>query len=125
MKKLILNFNEFVNEAYVNPEGELGDFEFSDTDKYELESHEHIASLKKFLESAGANGVQYTLDEQFLQFRFSFEFQKFVIEIDLDTNEAKFVSYGEDPINDYVIYDGNSDELFDLIRDRGFYELLY
>ena len=124
MKKLIFNFNEFVNEAYIGSEGELGDFEFSDRDKYEIESHEHIASLKKFLESSGAIGVKYTLDEELLHFTFSFEFQKYVIEINLDTDFARFISYGYEEYDENVIFEGNVDELFDLIRDQGLYELL-
>jgi len=124
MKKLIFNFNEYINEAYVSPSGELEDFELSDRDKYEIESHEQIDTLKRFLEYSGAVGVNYTLDEELLHFTFSFEFQKYVIEINLDTDFAKFIKYGYEDSDETVIFEGNTDELFDLIRDKGFYELL-
>jgi hypothetical protein len=112
-------FNEFINEAHVTPEGGLEDFNFEldPHDEYVAKSYEHVESIKDFLEDSGASDVRAKLVEGLLEFVFTYNYERYRLELDMDRDLA-VLSY-DDPENRYPIFDGKADALFDLLMSSG------
>lgn len=118
-RNLALTFEGFINEdAYVDPKGQLQDFEFTPDEEYEIDSYDDIVKITDFLEDAGAKVVDHRLREQYLTFFFKYASEPYVFRIDLDHNTA-LIARVESKEKKHTIYDGNAESLFDLIGSTG------
>lgn len=117
-----LSFNDFLNEeAYVNPEGELKDLEFTPEEQYEINTYDNIQSLADFLEDSGAQDVKHRIAGEQLMFMFDYVKEPYRLQLDLDTDRAMVIKTDIDtgvPRHNFI-YTGSADSLFDLIRAKG------
>ncbi len=128
MKYRAKTYFKFINEAYINREGELEGLDFSPEEKAELEIYDELNVISEFLEDSGAREVKIDTslqnDEKYLFF-FVFNSQKFEMLLNLETDEVVLFNLsgrGEEPIEQYR---SDASEFFDLLRNTGLNFLLY
>ncbi|CAB4159395.1 hypothetical protein UFOVP699_131 [uncultured Caudovirales phage] len=128
MKHRAKTYFKFINEAYINREGELEGLDFSPEEKAELEIYDELNVISEFLEDSGAREVKIDTslqnDEKYLFF-FVFNSQKFEMLLNLETDEVVLFNLsgrGEEPIEQYR---SDANEFFDLLRNTGLDFLLY
>jgi hypothetical protein len=116
----VLSFGQFINEdAYVDQEGKLQDLEFTPEEEFEINTYDNIQGISDFLEDSGARAVAHKVDGGLLSFRFKYESEPYIMQLDLDTDAAKLARLLNSENSDTVIYNGKTDPLFDLIRANG------
>lgn len=116
----VLSFGQFINEdAYVDQEGKLQDLEFTPEEEFEINTYDNIRGISDFLEDSGARAVAHKLNGGLLSFRFKYESEPYIMQLDLDTDAAKIARLLNSENSDTVIYNGKTDPLFDLIRANG------
>lgn len=116
------SFNDFLNEeAYVNPEGELKDLEFTPEEEYEINTYDNIQSLADFLEDSGAHDVKHRVAGEQLMFMFDYATEPYRLQLDLDADKAMVIKTDIDDgvPRHHFIYSGSVDSLFDLIKVNG------
>lgn len=120
MENHVLSFGQFINEdAYVDQEGKLQDLEFTPEEEFEINTYDNIQGISDFLEDSGARAVAHKLNGGLLSFRFKYESEPYIIQLDLDTDAAKLARLSNHEESNIVIYHGSTDPLFDLIRANG------
>ena len=122
-ENMALSFKDFLNEdAYVTPEGELKDLEFTPEEEYEINSYDNISSLADFLEDSGARDVTHRVAGEQLMFMFDYATEPYRLQLDLDNDKALLIKTDIDDgvPRHHFIYSGPTDGLFDLIKVNGF-----
>lgn len=114
-----LTFNKFINEAYVDAEGQLGDFELDPQEQYELDMYDYIEEIKEFLSEADAQDIEHDLSEGDLKFEFKYYEEKYSLHLDLDEDRGMVVHYSYSGNEPTIIYNGNLDSLIDLLKYKG------
>jgi hypothetical protein len=115
-----LTFNQFINEAYVDSEGNLKDFDFTEDEKVEFESIESIENIKKMLSSHGANVIKHQVQGPIFAILFKYMGETFVLQFNLDLGEGRIgqlfpkgiktlMHNSSDAIIDYLIHAGLDD----------------
>ncbi len=107
-------YNQFINEAYIDQEGELRDLDLSD-----IPVMEEMSNLVHYLEDSGARAVTIETDEDIVKIRFEYALRKFIIEIDIEqsiTTLSGTVSWEAKPM---VILQLESNSFFDLLAAKG------
>jgi hypothetical protein len=111
-----LSFLEFLNEAYVDREGQLHDFEFYPKGDYTLDMQVHIDQIGEFLKSVGAKHlVSHTDDAGLVSFNFTYRGEPYFLAIDLDNYRALFSHVGDEE----PIFSGPAESLIDLLKVKG------
>ena len=120
MENHVLSFGQFINEdAYVDHEGKLQDLEFTPEEEFEINTYDNIQGISDFLEDSGARAVAHKMDGGLLSFRFKYESEPYIMQLDLDTDAARVARFRDSGESNTVIYHGSTDPLFDLIRANG------
>lgn len=120
MENHVLSFGQFINEdAYVDQEGKLQDLEFTPEEEFEINTYDNIQGISDFLEDSGARAVAHKVDGALLSFRFKYESEPYIMQLDLDTDAARVARFRDSEESNTVIYHGSTDPLFDLIRANG------
>lgn len=114
-----LTFNQFVNEAYVSGDGQLGDFELEPHEQYELDMYDHVEELTEFLRDVGAKDLTHDLSEGDLKFDFTYYDEAYSIHLDLDEDRGMAIHYSYSKNEPTVIYNGALDSLIDLLKYQG------
>lgn len=107
-------YRQFINEAYIDQEGELRDLDLSD-----IPVMEEMSNLVHYLEDSGARAVTIETDEDIVKIRFEYALRKFIIEIDIEqsiTTLSGTVSWEAKPM---VILQLESNSFFDLLAAKG------
>lgn len=107
-------YRQFINEAYIDQEGELRDLDLSD-----IPVMEEMSNLINYLEDSGARAVTIETDEDIVKIRFEYALRKFIIEIDIEqsiTTLSGTVSWEAKPM---VILQLESNSFFDLLAAKG------
>jgi hypothetical protein len=112
-----LTFEQFINEAYIDQEGRLQDFDFTPDDRFERMAYNQLEELKDFLEDAGAERLNSEISGPHLNFRFSYRDDPHFMELNLETGRATLSRVYDN--EKYVVFDGDGEELFDYIREMG------
>lgn len=116
----VLSFSQFINEeAYVDSSGELKDLEFSAAEQHEYEMHGEMLAIVEFLKDAGAKSVTPDYLDGMMKFFFKYRGEDYEMFIDLDTNYGTLMKYASARSSGSTIYDGPSDELFELLKSQG------
>ena len=116
----VLSFSQFINEdAYIDSEGELRDFEFSDQEKHEYSMYDEMMPIVDFLEDSGAKRVEPDYFNGMMKFSFKYSGESYEIFIDLDSDYATLMKYSSPLSKGDTIYDGPADSLFDLLKHKG------
>jgi hypothetical protein len=113
MKDLVKGFNEFVNEAYIDQEGELRDLDLSD-----IPVMEEMGNLMHYLEDSGARAVTVETDEDIVTVRFDYALRRFTIEVDLE-QDITTLSEARREAEPLVILQLESNSFFDLLAAKG------
>lgn len=112
-----LSFLDFLNEAYVDREGQLHDFELYPKDDYALEMQVHIDQIGEFLESLGARQIIHDMDDAgVVSFNFMYRGEPYFLGIDLDRDQAIFSHRADSE----PIFSGPTESLIDLLTVKGF-----
>lgn len=114
-----LTFTQFINEAYVDSKGNLQDFELEPHEEYEIDMYDHIEELKEFLMDSGARDLTHDLMEGDLKFEFTYYDEKYSIHIDLDEDRGMAIHYSYSGNEPTIIYNGQVDQLIDLLKYKG------
>lgn len=112
-------FDEFIGEAYVDSEGNLGGFEITDDEALDIESSEHIEDIKVFLEAGGAYSVRHTVDNGKLQFSFRLDMKSFVIIFDLNHDFAVLQRISNAPTKVEMLYGDTLNDFMDKLTIDG------
>lgn len=107
-------YRQFINEAYIDQEGELRDLDLSD-----IPVMEEMSNLMNYLEDSGARAVTIETDEDIVKVRFEYALRKFIIEVDIEqsiTTLSGTVSWEAKPM---VILQLESNSFFDLLAAKG------
>lgn len=117
----VKGFNEFINEddAYIDSEGELKDFEFNQQEKSEIKIYDEMMYIVDFLEDAGANHVKPEYYEGMMKFPFKYNLEDYEIFIDIDDDYATLMKYSSPFSKGDTIYDGPAEDLFELLKSQG------
>lgn len=111
-----LSFLGFLNEAYVDREGRLQDFEFSPKGDYTIEMQVHIDQIGEFLKSVGAKRlVSHHDDAGIVSFNFAYRGEPYFLSINLDNDRALFSHVGDEE----PIFSGPTESLIDLLTVKG------
>ncbi len=113
MKDQVKGFNEFINEAYIDQEGELRDLDLSD-----IPVMEEMSNLVHYLEDNGARAVTVETDEDIVTVRFDYALRKFTIEVDLE-QDITTLSEARREAEPLVILQLESNSFFDLLAAKG------
>lgn len=120
MENHVLSFGQFINEdAYVDQEGKLQDLEFTPEEEFEINTYDNIQGISDFLADSGARAVAHKVDGALLSFRFKYESEPYIMQLDLDMDAAKIARLSNYEESNMIIYHGSTDPLFDLIRANG------
>jgi len=122
-ENMALSFEDFLNEdAYVTPEGDLKDLEFTPEEEYEINSYDDIRAIADFLEDSGAREVSHRVASEQLMFMFDYAGEPYRLQIDLDHEKAMLIKTDIDTgvPRHHFIYSGPAEGLFDLIKVNGF-----
>ena len=79
MKVYVKGFSRFINEAYIDPAGELQDLDLND-----ISVMEAMSNLVNYLEDNGATALTLEADGPIAKVTFKYAFRRLVIELDLD-----------------------------------------
>ncbi len=114
----LLNFNQFINEAYLDQEGKLQDFEFNDEDRAMHSIYDEVNNIKDFLEDAGARNLRSDVIDGLVKIEFRYRGEHYSLHLDLD-NDKGMIIYFPDPNRPEVIYDSSADSLASLLQAKG------
>lgn len=118
-------YQEFINEAYIDPEGRLRDLEFTQDDRHASEMVDQINQIREFLEDAGARRVRTDVDGHPIVFRFEYRHNSYYMELDLDSDQvAVYAKTGRSGIPQ-EIYQDSAQGFFDLAMNSGLDFLMF
>lgn len=106
-------YGQFINEAYIDQEGELRDLDLSD-----IPVMEEMSNLVHYLEDSGARAVTVETDEDIVTVRFDYALRKFTIEVDLE-QDITTLSEARREAEPLVILQLESNSFFDLLAAKG------
>jgi hypothetical protein len=106
-------YSQFINEAYIDQEGELRDLDLSD-----IPVMEEMSNLVHYLEDSGARAVTVETDEDIVTVRFDYALCKFTIEVDLE-QDITTLSEARREAEPLVILQLESNSFFDLLAAKG------
>lgn len=124
-ENLVVPFEQFVNEAHVNPKGELEDFNvYDDPDVHKSEVEDFISNMTEFFKDNDATEVKVDVRGPLVKMRFKFydEIYGFIGNLDdgygelakLDINKRDAKILGQ--FSDMSVF-------FDMIKEQGLYFL--
>ena len=116
-ENIILSFAQFINEAYIDDEGNLADFDFTQDDKYETDAYSQLEGIEDLLKDAGAESVRHEISGPILKLYFTYRADPHFMKLNLDTNDAHFSRILDD--REYTIFQGDGYSLFDYIQAEG------
>jgi len=119
------SFDDFIIEAYIDPEGELQDFSLSQEDELKIDADAQIKAIKDSLRLDGANEIKVKAKNDFSRVSFYFEYsgENYMLSLNIDHNFSIVVKLKSGRAPD-LIYTGSSDTLFDMLGSSGLYGLL-
>jgi len=120
MKRAITQFSKFINESYVDQEGNLGDFEFNRQDHADADNYAELESISDFLKDEGATGVKFDVEGDHVEFVFNYKTFELLLQIDLDTDECLLTTLDHSE----TIYRGTGEEFFSTVGEVGIRQFL-
>jgi hypothetical protein len=111
-------YNQFINEAYIDQEGELRGLDLSD-----IPVMEEMSGLVSYLEDNGARSVTVETDEDIVAVRFEYALRRFIIELDLE-QDITTLSEARREAEPLVILQLESNSFFDLLAVKGLGKIL-
>jgi hypothetical protein len=120
MQRAITQFNKFINEAYVDSEGQLGDFEFNDIDKSNAENYAGLEPISDFLKDEGATDLKYYVDGDEVEFVFTYKTFNLLLQLDLESDECLLTTLDHSD----KIYRGTGEEFFSTLGEIGLRQFL-
>lgn len=113
-----LTFNQFINEAYIDQEGQLQDFKFDAEDIATHEIYDEVNHIKDFLEDAGARRLRSDVIDGLVKIEFTYRDEHYSFHLDLDNSTSKIIYYAN-PNSPVIVYDGSAESIVDLIQAKG------
>ncbi len=120
MKKAITNFKQFINESWVDKEGELGDFEFSQQDHADAENYAELDEISDFLKDEGATNVKFDVEGDQVEFLFNYREFELLLQLDLESDECLLTTLDHSE----KIYRGTGSEFFSTVGEVGLRQFL-
>jgi hypothetical protein len=120
-----LTFRSFLNEAYVDSEGELRDFEFTPDEEFEIGAFEDIQSWKEFLRDSGAYSIRHDVDGKLMRFYFSFDLAKYAIVFDLDGAAAGLYRMRSAPSRYELLHSSELRDFVDSLKIDGLEAMIF
>lgn len=117
-----LTFNQFITEAYVDSEGNLRDFDFTEDEKVEYESIESIENIKKMLSSHGANVIEHKIQGPIFAIVFKYMGETLILQINLDLGEGRIGQVFSKGIK--TLMHNSSDTIIDYLMHAGLDDLM-
>lgn len=113
MKNKAKTYLKFINEAHVDSSGELHDFNPPSEQDHEVQYIEQAQIIQDWLLDHGADRVILGVDVPLFKFHFMYQRQKYLLTVDIDTDDAIVSSGGHE------IYSDKMPNLIDLINGNG------
>ena len=118
MRNRVKTYRQFINEAYINQQGELHDFEAPSDQDVEVMSQAN--NIKDFLEENGAEkvGMEVIDDARIFRFRFKYVFTEYFLYLNWETDQADLYFMTQDrEMEEHSSYP--MDGFFDLLSAKG------
>lgn len=121
---MINNFQKYINEAYIDDEGNLQDFKMDPEDLSLIELQDSLDSLKSAFVEKGAKGIDvfYSEDAGTVHISYAYLGIPFYVRFKLDLNRA--VAFSDWGAENNVVFRGTIDELAEQIAASGLDSLL-
>jgi hypothetical protein len=120
MKKAITKFKQFINESWVDQEGELGDFEFNRQDHADADNYAELDEISDFLKDEGATGVKFDVEGDQVEFLFNYREFELLLQLDLESDECLLTTLDHSE----KIYRGTGSEFFSTVGEVGLRQFL-
>lgn len=113
------SFSRFINEAYVDSDGQLRDFRFTPDEEFELGIFDNIQDIKVFLEDQGAYGVKHSVDGSKVYFYFQVDLTRYSIILDLENSFAMLQKERKAPTRVETLYAGDLRDFTEILAVDG------
>jgi hypothetical protein len=126
MESFVISFDKFVNEAHINPEGELEDFDFKGDAHIDHADavNDFIENMTTFFKDNDASNVNIDVNGPFVRLKFDFynEAYGFIGNLDSGYGELAKLDHSK---RDALILGQFSDMnvFFDMVKEKGLYFL--
>jgi hypothetical protein len=118
-ENFVMKFDEFINEAYVDQEGNLQDFEITPEEEYAMHEEDLLFTFEQILTKRGAEEVSSSIQDEKAKFKFYYNSERYAIRINIDDDYAMVVRYDRDSRMPDLVYNGNTEHLINIIKKKG------
>ena len=112
-------YSQFLDEAHIDPFGELQDFDEPRGDEPEYEVLAHAERIQEFLEESGADRVKLSILDGKIILKFTYFEMRYDMRIDLDQEETQIIVVPNESSEPVEIYNGSTNSLFDMLGEHG------